>query len=219
MIALRIAVGRPCQAAITCCKSASTEDDNDNQDRQNAAPVQLRTLCIGRKSKRHSLLHQNPPGFPDPPEETTREKSQAACFIVVTADDSRSKGRVGGRCLDATRGPRIPAIERCRTSVTRPVVVDVGRPFYRSRSPLAVVVGSSQLMELSRFVLDSGNGDCGILDRPVPSQIDFSFEIIGNLDTTPIKMASMSNPRCHVTRPPRGESAIARVTANNPVRR
>ena len=34
MIALRIAVGRPCQAAITCCKSASTED----RERQSGPP-------------------------------------------------------------------------------------------------------------------------------------------------------------------------------------
>jgi hypothetical protein len=66
-----------------------------------------------------------------------------------------------------------------------------------------------------------GKKACRSLDGRLPRQIDISFEIIGNLDTTPIKMASMPNPRglCHVTRCPRGDSAIARVTANNPVRR
>jgi hypothetical protein len=106
--------------------------------------------------------HRSGVQVPDRPEETTREKSQAACFLVVTAPNSRSKERAGCTCLDATLGPGTPSIDRWRTSVTRPIVVDVGRPFCGSRSSLAVVVGWSHLMESSRFVLDSGKRPAGV---------------------------------------------------------
>jgi hypothetical protein len=68
---------------------------NGIQDRQNAAPVQRRTLRIGRKSKQNRPLRRNPPGVqvPYPPLEAICERSQVAFIIEVMATDLSSKDR------------------------------------------------------------------------------------------------------------------------------